>query len=148
MQDRCQCHEIYCFRFFHESSSPKPLKISFGPLKKFAEIFVSQGAPLLSMTPVANLPPFHLPPVSTTALVHLELRIYPRIFQKVRIGANGILRGLVETDLRKKPEVKKRGKFPTLFTFLSPPSGSETLQVQHYKTYTHVTQSHDTSILV
>jgi hypothetical protein len=21
-----QCHEIFCFRFFHESSSPKPLK--------------------------------------------------------------------------------------------------------------------------
>jgi hypothetical protein len=23
-----QCHEIFCFRFFHESLSPKPLKIT------------------------------------------------------------------------------------------------------------------------
>ncbi len=25
-----QCHEIICFRFFPESSSPKPLKIAIG----------------------------------------------------------------------------------------------------------------------
>jgi hypothetical protein len=40
----------------------------------------------------------HLPPVSTTPVVHLELRISPRIFEKNRNGPNGILRGLGETD--------------------------------------------------
>jgi hypothetical protein len=37
---------------------------------------------------------FHLPPVSTTPVVHLELRIPPRIFEKIRNGPNDILRGL------------------------------------------------------
>jgi len=41
---------------------------------------------------------FHLPPVSATPVVHLELRISPRIFEKNRNGPNGILRGLGETD--------------------------------------------------
>ena len=50
--------------FFHETSSPKPLKImswSFQIFSKFAEIFARRGAPLVSTTLVANLPP-----VSTT----------------------------------------------------------------------------------
>ena len=53
-----QCHEFFCFRFFHESSSPKPLKITLVHFKfffqKFAKIFASQGAPPVSTTPVAN----------------------------------------------------------------------------------------------
>ncbi len=43
-----QCHEIFCFRFFHESPSPKLMKIALGSYKffqKFAEILASQGAP-------------------------------------------------------------------------------------------------------
>ncbi len=40
----------------------------------------------------------HLPPVSTTPVANLELRISPRIFEKFRNGPNGILRGLRETD--------------------------------------------------
>jgi hypothetical protein len=48
-----QCHKKFCFRFFHESSSPKPLKITLGHFK-FAEIFASQSAPPISTTPVAN----------------------------------------------------------------------------------------------
>ncbi len=48
---------------------------------------------------------FHLPPVSTTLVVNLELRISPRIFEKLRNGPNGKLRGLGETDSWKKPEV-------------------------------------------
>jgi hypothetical protein len=35
---------------------------------------------------------FHLPPVSTTPVVHLELRISPQIFEKIRNGHNGTLR--------------------------------------------------------
>jgi hypothetical protein len=80
--------------------------------------------PPVSLTPVANLPPVSttlvklvakfaagvadtggklpsvslipaaiLPPVSLT-----RLRISPRIFEKIRNGRNGILRGLGETD--------------------------------------------------
>ncbi len=48
----------------------------------------------------------HLPPVSTTPVANLELRISPRIFEKIRNAPNGIIRGLGETDSRKKPEVK------------------------------------------
>jgi hypothetical protein len=40
--------------FFHESVSPKPLSIPLGPFRKFAEIFAAQGAPPVSVTPVAN----------------------------------------------------------------------------------------------
>ncbi len=49
---------------------------------------------------------FHLPPVSTTPVVHLELRIYQGIFKKIWNGPNGILRYLGETDSWKKPEVE------------------------------------------
>ncbi len=49
---------------------------------------------------------FHLPPVSLTPVVHLEPRISPRIFEKIRNGRNGILRCLGETDSWKKPEVE------------------------------------------
>jgi hypothetical protein len=38
--------------------------------------------------------------------VHLELRISPRIFEKIRNGPNGIIRGLGETDPSRKPKVK------------------------------------------
>jgi hypothetical protein len=40
----------------------------------------------------------HLLPVSATPVVNLELRIYLRIFEKIRNGPNGILRGWGETD--------------------------------------------------
>jgi hypothetical protein len=46
-----------------------------------------------------NLPPVaNLPPVSLTPVVHLDLRISPRIFKKMRNDANVIIRGLVEGD--------------------------------------------------
>jgi hypothetical protein len=52
-----QCHEIFSFRFFHESSSSKPLKITLGTFqifwRKFVHIFASQGAPPVST--IANL---------------------------------------------------------------------------------------------
>jgi hypothetical protein len=41
---------------------------------------------------------FHLPPVSRTPVANLELRISPRIFEKIRNGLKGILRGWGETD--------------------------------------------------
>ncbi len=48
----------------------------------------------------------HLPPVSATPVVHLELRISPRIFEKIRNGSVGILRVLGETDSWKKQKSK------------------------------------------
>jgi hypothetical protein len=33
-----QCHEIFCFIFFHELSSPKPLKITLGSFRFFSKI--------------------------------------------------------------------------------------------------------------
>ncbi len=49
---------------------------------------------------------FHLPPVSLTPVANIELRISPRIFEKIRNGPNDIIRGLGETGSRKKPEAK------------------------------------------
>jgi hypothetical protein len=48
----------------------------------------------------------HLPPVSLTPVANLELRISPRIFEKIRNYPNGMLRGLGETDSWKKLEVE------------------------------------------
>jgi hypothetical protein len=33
-----QCHEIFCYRFFHESPSPKPLIITVGSFRMFSKI--------------------------------------------------------------------------------------------------------------
>ncbi len=49
---------------------------------------------------------FHLPPVSMTIVVQLELRKSPWIFARIWNGPNGILKGLGETDSWKKPEVQ------------------------------------------
>ncbi len=42
---------------------------------------------------------FHLPLVSLTPVVHHELRISTRIFEKIRNRHKGIRRGLGETEL-------------------------------------------------
>ncbi len=42
---------------------------------------ISGKLPLVSMIPVVIEDFYHLPPVSTTPVVHLELRIFPRIFK-------------------------------------------------------------------
>ncbi len=49
-----QCHEIFDLWFFHESVSTKPLSIPYKFFRKFSEIFADQGAPPVSLTPVAN----------------------------------------------------------------------------------------------
>ncbi len=48
----------------------------------------------------------NLPPVSLTPMVLLDLRISPRIFEKIRNDPNVIIRGLGEGDSLKKPEAK------------------------------------------
>jgi hypothetical protein len=49
---------------------------------------------------------FHLPPVSTTPVLHLELQISPQIFEKIWNGPYGLLRGLGETESWKNPEIE------------------------------------------
>ncbi len=49
---------------------------------------------------------FHLPPVSLTPVANLELRISPRIFEKIRNGLKGILWRWGETDSWKEPKAK------------------------------------------
>jgi hypothetical protein len=78
------------------------------------------------LTPVANLPPVSTTlaklvekfaagvadtggkfgPVSLIPVVHLDLRLSPRIFEKIRNGPNAILWGWGEADSSKKPEAK------------------------------------------
>jgi hypothetical protein len=57
---------------------------------KFAAGVVDTGGKFApgSLIPAANLPP----------VVHLALRISPRIFEKIRNGPDGILWGWGETD--------------------------------------------------
>ncbi len=56
---------------------------------------------------------FHLPPVSTKPVVHLELRISHWIFEKKLNCTIGMLRGLGETVSRKKTWIRKsRGTVP------------------------------------
>ncbi len=45
-----------------------------------------------------NLPPVSMTPVSLTPVVHLDLRISPRIFEKIRDDPNVFIRGLGEGD--------------------------------------------------
>jgi hypothetical protein len=46
-----QCHEIFDFKFFHESVSPQapayPIRAVLNFFRKFSEIFAAQGAPTL-----------------------------------------------------------------------------------------------------
>ncbi len=113
----------FCFRFFHESSSPKHLKITFEFFRKFAEIFASQGTPQVSTTPVKNMGTksdcrrssfFMLTPL--TKGVKKQLKLFwlkfffiaeLQIFEKIQKGPNGILRGLRESDSWKKTYSRK-----------------------------------------
>jgi hypothetical protein len=64
----------FCFWFFCESSSPKPLisiRVISNFFPKFVEIFASQGAPPVSTTLAANLPP--IPLVSLTPMTPLAI---------------------------------------------------------------------------
>jgi hypothetical protein len=57
---------------------------------KFAAGVADTGA---NLPPVSLIPEAILPPVLLTLVVHLDSRISPRIFEKIRNGLNGILWG-------------------------------------------------------
>ncbi len=68
----------------HESSSPKPLKItqgSFQRFPKFAEILASQGAPPVSTTPEANVPLVSMTPDRWCPLSCEYLREFSKKFE-------------------------------------------------------------------
>jgi hypothetical protein len=48
---------------------------------------------------------FHLPPVSLTPVVHLEVRISMRIYEKFETAPNGIIRGSILSDLNFPPAI-------------------------------------------
>jgi hypothetical protein len=50
---------------------------------------------------------FHLPPVSTTPVVNLKLKISPQICLKIQNGPYGLFRGLGEIDPCRKPDEVK-----------------------------------------
>jgi hypothetical protein len=55
----------------------------------------------------SKLPPLSTtPPVSLIPVVHLDLQISSRIFEKILNDPNAIIRGLGEDHSRKKPEAK------------------------------------------
>jgi hypothetical protein len=80
--------------FFMNQFPPQPQSITLGPFRILSTI---RGDILTGINDTGAKIFFHLPPVSPTSVVHLELRISPRVFEKIRNGPNGILRGL-ETD--------------------------------------------------
>ncbi len=67
-----QCHENFCFRFFHESSSPKPLNNTrvisnfVENSHRYSQVKMDQRHRLLPVLPVLLIPVANLPPVSTT----------------------------------------------------------------------------------
>jgi hypothetical protein len=63
---------------------------------------------------------FHLPPVSLTPVANLELRISPRIFEKIRNVPNGIIRGGGNWFKKKNRRKKSRDTVP-----LSPAMGAK-----------------------
>ncbi len=86
------CHEIFCFLFFMNQFPPSP-RLShqdrFEFFRKFAEIFARQGAPPVSTTPVAHLPPVSLPPVSTTPAANFAT-IFPSVIDTGGKFATGV----------------------------------------------------------
>jgi hypothetical protein len=105
-----QCHEIFDYRFFfHESVSPKPLRIPFRSFRIFSktrgDIRSSRCTTgvVESLTPMANLPRVSLVPV-----VHLYLRISPRIFEKIRSDPIVIFGVLGEDDLINDKNLKQK----------------------------------------
>ncbi len=106
----------YCYHYLPPVSTTPvanlPLVVSLIPVA-MSPASLTTAANLLpvSLIPAANLPPVSpipaaiLPPVSSP-VVHLDLRIYSRIFEKIWNDPQVIFRGLGEGDSWKKREGK------------------------------------------
>ncbi len=95
-----QCHEIFDFRFFSWISLPQAPEHPIRTVLNF--VFSKIRGDFRIPRPVAKLPPVTLIPV-----VHLDLRISPRIFEKIRNDPTVIFRSLWEDDSWKKTWSKK-----------------------------------------
>ncbi len=62
---------------------------------------------------------FHLPPVSSTLVANLELRISPRIFEKILNIPNGIIRASGKLIHEKTRSQKSRDTVPLIASHLS-----------------------------
>ncbi len=99
-----QCHEIFDFCFFHESVSPKPLSIPTEPFRIFSKICWAIRSSRCS-TGVADtggkwqkssnwkILIILFGHLSLIPVVHLDLQLSPRIFEKIWNGPNAILWG-------------------------------------------------------
>ncbi len=77
-----------------------------------------------------------MPLVSLTPVVHLELRISPRIFEKSRIGPNCILRGFKKNQKSKiswhcpfKLDANRQGRYTLSFLLWLGVRGEETVGI-------------------
>jgi hypothetical protein len=95
-----QCHEIFDFWFFSWNSFPQAHE--YTTISQQHKRNWWQNLPSLSLRPVANLPP-----VSLKLVMHLVLRISPRISEKNLDDPNVIFRGLGKGDSWKKTWSKK-----------------------------------------
>ncbi len=120
-----QYHEIFCFWYFSWISfHPAPeYSIKTISSRKFAEIFAIQGAPPVSMTPVANngskvskrnhknFSDWRFFPICHRCRWHrwqtLICEYLREKFEKIWNSPNGIIRGLGETNSWKKTRNKK-----------------------------------------
>jgi hypothetical protein len=80
-----------------ESLIPAP--VSLTPVANLPRCQQHKGNWWQNLPPVSLIPVANSPPVSLTPVVHpLDLRISPRIFEKIRNDPNAIFRGLGEGD--------------------------------------------------
>jgi hypothetical protein len=83
-----QYHKIFCFRFFSWIIFPKASENNFMVIFKFfwkfAEIFARHGAPLVSTTLVANLPPYRYQQVAIMGTIsdclHLKVNFEKKMY--------------------------------------------------------------------
>ncbi len=96
----------FCLRFFHESSSPKPLKIMLGSFQIFSKILGdirSQVAPLVSTIPVANCQRCHRHRWQIIGIVsdwlHLKVNLKEKIFLYVNSTTQRCPNKIIKTFL-------------------------------------------------
>ncbi len=120
------CHEIFRFWFFSWISFPPAPDYTSRPFQIFSKIrgdicssrcttgVVDTGGKWEKSSIRIICRRCRLPPVSLIPVVHLDLRISLRIFEKNRNCPNGILWGWGETDSWKTRSKKSRDTVPLL----------------------------------
>ncbi len=89
---------IFAFKVTFRSQQPGIVPIQY--------VSTTLAKLVAKFAPVSLIPLENLPPVSLIPVVHLDFRISPQIFEKIRNGPNGILWGWGETDSWKNQKQK------------------------------------------